>query len=106
MPWETSTRRFRLPPDWAEIRVRIFERDKYRCQWIVNEYPREICGKVATDVDHKQAGDCHDDANLQALCRPHHNIKSGREGRAIQLARQRKIKQQFARPQEKHPGLL
>ena len=106
MTWATSTRRFRLPPDWAEIRVRIFERDKYRCQWIVNKEPREICGVLATDIDHIERGDRHEDSNLQALCRGHHNHKSAVEGRQAQLARAREIKKQFARPQEKHPGLL
>ena len=106
MPWATSTRRFRLPPDWAEIRKQVQERDKYRCQVIVDEKTGEICGKCGEEVDHIEPGDDHRLENLRSICRPHHWSKSGREGRQAQLARARAIKQQFARPQEKHPGLL
>lgn len=106
MPWATSNRKDRLPPDWPEIRIRIFQRDKYRCQWRPFKGSTEICGQLATDVDHIERGDNHADSNLQALCAPHHRRKSSSEGRQAQLAAKRQITKRFARQPEKHPGRL
>ena len=105
MPWDTSDRKSRLPPDWPEIRIRIFQRDKYRCQWRVSP-SGEICGQLATDVDHIQRGDNHADSNLQALCGPHHRSKSSSEGAKAKHAMKRQIQKRFARPVEKHPGRI
>lgn len=64
-----------------------------------------ICGKTATDVDHIEPGDNHRDANLQALCKYHHGIKSGGEGGRASQQKKQEIRNRFRRV-EKHPGLL
>lgn len=65
--WANSTRRDRLPRDWARTRARILHRDP-NCQ---------ACGlNAAVDVDHIQSGDNHDDTNLQGLCRHCHQTKT------------------------------
>lgn len=75
--WEGSTRRLRLPDDWAERRHYVMVRDGYRCQVPM---PNGICGWKATDVDHIERGDNHDPTNLRAICQYHHRIKSSSEG--------------------------
>lgn len=70
--WATSTRRSRLPKDWAKIRRRVLARDGHRCQW-------SGCMAEAAEVDHVVRGDDHSLANLQALCRPHHQEKTQSE---------------------------
>lgn len=78
--WEGSTRRQRLPGNWELIKRRIKRRDGYRCTWVDEDGQR--CTALATDVDHIVRGDDHSDANLRALCGPHHASKSGQEGNA------------------------
>jgi 5-methylcytosine-specific restriction endonuclease McrA len=74
-PWAGSTRRQRLPKNWARIRKRILRRDPV-CS---------ICGESpSTEIDHLRPGDDHGDSNLQGLCSPCHASKSGREGREAQ----------------------
>ena len=76
--WRGSTRKARLPRDWSTRRRAVLARDGGVCQW-----PRAdggVCGAPATDVDHVQPGDDHSLANLRALCRWHHQRKSGSEG--------------------------
>ncbi len=92
--WDGSTRRVRLPADWAtRIRPAVLRRDNYRCQLA---YP-ELCVGVAGEVDHKRAGDDHRLVNLQAACGPCHRRKSALEGAA---ARPR-----LYRPEGTHPAL-
>ncbi|GAA1160836.1 5-methylcytosine-specific restriction protein A [Kitasatospora gansuensis] len=93
MTWSTSNRRSRLPKDWPAIRARILTRDRHRCY---------RCGRPATEVDHKQRGDDHSDANLGAICTPCHRTKSSREGG--QATRWRRPPRR-RRPDERHPGL-
>ena len=65
------------------LRHQILERDQHSCQWIDDA---GICGARAGDVDHiipRAAGGTDDPANLQALCRRHHRIKTGRDARAL-----------------------
>jgi 5-methylcytosine-specific restriction endonuclease McrA len=97
--WYGSTRRVRLPKDWPLIRARILARDGHACTW---DDSGRRCGAPATDVDHIVPNDDHSDANLRALCRAHHQIKSSAEGgRAAQARRPKRT-----RPREAHPGLL
>lgn len=92
--WESSTRRSRLPADWASrIRPAVLRRDGFRCQL---RYA-DLCLGVASDVDHRRAGDDHSLENLQAACAPCHRRKSALEGAA---ARPRMF-----RPAETHPAL-
>lgn len=77
--WEGSTRRNRLPRDWAKRRLKVLARDGGRCQ--LREKPGEpICGARGNEVDHIQRGDDHSLENLRVLCRMHHAVKSAREG--------------------------
>lgn len=72
----------------------VLARDSHRCQL---RY-RDRCIRRATQVDHKQRGDDHRMANLQAACGPCHAHKSAMEGAA---ARPRE-----RRPRERHPGIM
>lgn len=103
MAWETSTRRDTLPPDWPALRRLVLARDSYRCRWI--EHNRR-CPVTATDVDHiDRLGGDHP-SNLRALCGPHHQRKSSREGGVAAGAARRARKAARKRPPEPHPGLI
>lgn len=98
MAWQGSTRRSRLPADWARIRRRIIRRDKV-CVWAMSDGTQ--CGATGTDVDHITPGDDHRDDNLQLLCTWHHRRKSAQEGgTAAGLTRVR-----TGRPKPAHPAL-
>ena len=92
-----------LPKSWPRIRARILKRDGHICQWPV--VTGGICGEPANQVDHKvnaaSGVDDHSAANLWALCKWHHEQKTGREASAVAHARPPR-----ARPAEAHPGLL
>lgn len=64
-----------LSKRWKKLRLRILNERPY-CQ-------HEDCQAPATDVDHRRriedGGDPWDEANLQALCHPHHSVKTARE---------------------------
>lgn len=96
--WQGSTRRTRLPADWPTRRQRILQRDGWRCT-TTDPTTGERCTQPATDVDHRQAGDDHSDANLHALCAKHHRAKSSSEGT------QARWRWRDQRPTTKHPGL-
>ncbi|MEV5319179.1 HNH endonuclease [Streptomyces sp. NPDC052687] len=99
MVWEGSTRRSRLPKNWALIRRRVLRRDKGVCQARFSD--GRLCGAVATDVDHIVPGDDHSMANLRALCGWCHARKSAQEGgQAAALTRVR-----MDRPKPPHPAL-
>lgn len=86
MPWESSTRRFRLPPDWQKTRAQVLARDHGLCQ-TTTVYDRP-CLAHATEVDHVHPGDDHSLSNLRAICAYHHALKSSSEGgTASQAAR-------------------
>ena len=60
---------------WAATRRAVFDRDKHRCR---------ACGKAGRlECDHvvpvNRGGDPWDLANLQALCRSHHILKTRSE---------------------------
>lgn len=97
MPWEGSTRRATLPPNWASIRRAVLTRDGHACTW-TDEGRR--CGAAANQVDHIDRPDDHTLANLRALCRWHHDRRSSAQGNA---ARRRPTNR---RPKDPHPGLL
>lgn len=103
MSWTNSTRRDRLPPDWESIRRRILRRDGRMCQWVLTD--GTMCLDSATEVDHKQRGDDHRDANLQALCPMHHARKSAGEGGEAKASHMQKMDKRFRRSEE-HPGAL
>ena len=88
--WTGSTRRSRLPADWAQRRAAVLTRDPI-C--------RHCHQAPATEADHIKAGDDHRLTNLQGLCLPCHLIKSSAEGHAARYAHPRR------RPTEPHPGL-
>lgn len=99
--WKGSDRRRRLPKYWPQLRKRVLERDKYRCQHI-REDTGEICGAAANQVDHiinDKRGGRDSLSNLQSLCEWHHAQKSSREGGKANAKKAR-------RSHEKHPGLL
>lgn len=89
MPWSTSDRASRLPDDWPRRRARILKRDGRTCY---------ICQGPATQVDHVQRGDNHDDGNLAAICVPCHKTKTQAEALAAKPSRRRAT--------TPHPGLI
>ena len=94
--WRNSTRRAQLPPDWKARRLRVLDRDGWRCQH--RDHPDgPICAAPATDVDHIQRGNNHNEANLQSLCTPHHRTKTAQEGVTARPTRKR--------PAQPHHGL-
>jgi len=67
---------------WAELRVRVFRRDNYTCQW-------PGCGLVTRSpaADHRipHRGDralFFADGNVWTLCKPHHDGAKQRQERA------------------------
>ena len=99
MAWEGSDRRDRLPADWSTRRVRVLRRDGYRCQ--AKDSIGVKCEAPANQCDHIVAGDNHDEDNLQALCRWHHDRKSSAEGAAARRPRPTQ-----RRAPEAHPGMV
>ncbi|GAA4685629.1 hypothetical protein GCM10023215_21070 [Pseudonocardia yuanmonensis] len=91
-----SDRKARLPANWPAIRRRILTRDRHRCQ-----LGYDGCLRKATQVDHKQAGDDHSDANLQGACEDCHAKKSAAEG----VDARGRITSLRRRPATQHPGL-
>lgn len=98
--WAGSTRSKRLPPNWSELRAKVFSIASFRCQATMRDGTR--CTDQGTDVDHIEPGDNHDLSNLQLLCRWHHNKKSSAEGNKSPT--RKRVSER--RPQERHPGLL
>lgn len=95
--WATSTRRSRLPADWAARRVVVLVRDHYLCQ---------RCARPATDVDHIVEGDDHSYANLQSLCGRCHRAKTTAHATAAAAHARRARGLVRQRPLEAHPGLV
>lgn len=98
MAWEGSNRRQRLPANWKKIRQQVFRRDEYQCTWIEDD---ERCMGPAEECDHIRPGDDHRLSNLRSLCKPHHGLKSAREGAAARPKLAPRI-----RPNERHPGAI
>lgn len=77
-PWESSTRRARLPGNWNTLRAAALRRDRHRCR---------TCGAPATEVDHIARGDDHRLTNLQSLCSPCHQAKTTAEATEARTTR-------------------
>lgn len=101
MPYgKTSARTTPLPPNWqSQIRPRILARDNRACTWLTNGVR---CNQPATDVDHIGDPADHSDANLRALCSPHHRRRSASQGGTAAAAK----RLPRTRPTEAHPGLI
>jgi 5-methylcytosine-specific restriction protein A len=95
--WEGSTRKSRLPADWAKRRRAVQQRAGGRCEAKSRSGAR--CWRRGTDCDHVTAGDNHELSNLQWLCGKHHGAKSSAEGVAA------RVRPPAKRPAEEHPGL-
>ena len=82
MPWSSSNRKRRFNKGWAKVRLKVLERDGYRCQWPVtdaNGFYVGRCGRPANEVDHINQNMVHDDDRLSvlwALCHEHHMVKT------------------------------
>ena len=89
--WDTSTRRSRLPADWARRRTLVLRRDPH-CR-----IAGPGCTGRSTEADHVIPGDNHDLSNLQGLCAPCHKAKTLAERPTTPSRR---------RPAPQHPGVL
>jgi len=78
--WQNSDRKDTLPPDWDKIRLRILERDGWRCVWKLPSGAR--CSNPATDVDHMGKPWDHRPERLRSLCSPHHDKRTSIQGNA------------------------
>jgi hypothetical protein len=97
MTWEGSDRRERLPDNWQAVRLRILERDQWRCTIIKRDGSR--CWDRATDVHHRGDSTDHRPDQLTSVCGWHHARLTAAEGNA---ARKRPTNK---RTPERHPGL-
>lgn len=99
MTWTSSNRAQRLPADWKQRRAKVKARAHNKCQ-ATHHHPQ--CDGKATDIDHINAGDNHELANLQALSTACHKAKTNAENKARRQlnARQRR------RATEPHPGRI
>lgn len=97
MAWDGSTRKATLPPHWSRLRRLVLARDGGRCRWVEDGV---VCNAPANQVDHVGDPHNHDPANLRALCKWHHDRRSGRQGAAARRT------PPLNRPRERHPGLL
>lgn len=93
--WEGSSRKDRLPANWLQLRQEVFAKKGRRC-YIVEDGHR--CTSMATEVDHRIAGDDHSLENLEPICSAHHRSKSSSEG---WQAMNRKKKQARERAEKK-----
>jgi len=98
MAWATSTRRSRLPANWATLRRTVAHRAHGQCQWTTNH---TRCHLPGTDCDHIIANDDHTLSNLQWLCHDHHRLKTNSES----AAGRRRTAAVGNHPRERHPGL-
>lgn len=97
LTWYSSDRRNGLPKNWPALRKRILQRDNHRCQ-----IRGPSCLGTATDVDHVQRGNNHDESNLQSACSPCHKKKTSDESNA----RRKQLREARYRRPERHPGAL
>lgn len=99
MPWDTSTRRTRLPRDWAKRRAKVKARAGGQCEWITDG---TRCQRPGNECDHIINNDDHSLTNLQWLCAPHHKVKTQAEAKQAS----RSIRAAGLRAVERHPGQL
>jgi 5-methylcytosine-specific restriction protein A len=102
--WDGSSRRARLPANWAALRGQVLERDGYQCTRLLPNGTR--CPNRATDVDHENPmTDDHSPERLHSLCSQDHREKSSREGGQAMGAIRKRMAAARWRPKEVHPGL-
>ncbi len=103
--WEGSTRKERLPADWAERRVEADRRNPRRiCHW---------CGRPGgSDLDHIVAGDDHSQGNLDWIHGRNSLDRQREQGFEPRDCHQEKTSSEAAaarprlhRPPEAHPAL-
>lgn len=102
MPWETSDRRDRLPPDWGQRVQRVKDRDGHRCTKILKSGKRCPRGRSTghqVEIDHKIPNDDHRLSNLRCLCVEHHKQKTAKE------AKNARFLPPTQKRREPHPGL-
>lgn len=105
MPWDSSNRHDRLPPNWPTLREAAIQACGRQCEWIVKHPNGNYrCPDEATEVDHKIAGDNHSPSNLRGLCSFHHAIKSSAEGHAAKRKKLQEVRSRFRRPADRHPA--
>lgn len=92
MAWDNSTRKARLPYDWAKRRAKVKARARGRCE-AKHHVPE--CNGVGNDCDHVVQGDDHSLTNLQWLSRPCHEAKTRVDNG---------IARRLTLPPETHPG--
>ena len=85
---EKRNRKERLPSNWNSLRARVLRRDDNKCQ---------LCGALASQVDHIIPNDDHTLSNLRSLCRSCHQVKSSSEGNAAKRLRDEDLKLTYLR---------
>ncbi|WP_311208738.1 MULTISPECIES: HNH endonuclease signature motif containing protein [unclassified Aeromicrobium] len=87
-----------LPRDWQKRRLRVFRRDRRRCQLAYDG----ICTGHATEVDHIDGNADHRLVNLRSVCSECHSERTKQQSADA-------IRAMHARarvPVPPHPGLL
>ncbi len=83
MAWAGSTRRARLPRDWAKRVAATKARACGRCEGISlrgeDRWHAEDCDGVGRECDHDRRGDDHSLSNLRWLHPACHSVKTQRE---------------------------
>lgn len=64
--------------EWDRIRPRILTRDRYLCQTCLRA-GRVTLGNIVDHIIPKAEGGSDDEANLEVICRAHHQEKTQRE---------------------------
>lgn len=85
-----------MPPGWAKIRAAVLKRDRGVCQaktW--------KCTGKAQEVDHRGDPNDHRLSQLQAVCKPCHQVIGGQRSAAKRKANNARR----LRPPEAHPSL-
>ncbi|MFF1919701.1 HNH endonuclease [Streptomyces sp. NPDC058221] len=100
--WSNSTRKQRLPRNWAALRRRVIRRDGGQCTARYSDGRR--CELPGVDVDHiipDSLGGSDDMDNLALICTWHHAQKSSSEGGTAAALKRKSIQ----RPTSTHPAL-
>lgn len=98
-PDPTSRRTIPRPWGWKRTAAAVKTRDGHQCTVTLANGAR--CPvTTGLEVDHLDDPDDHTLDNLATKCKAHHASKTGRQARAVQLARAA-----AAQPTRQHPGL-
>jgi hypothetical protein len=106
MPWSTSDRAIRLPPDWHARRARTYRAAQGRCQALQDGQRCNTFAPLHKRGDQPAGHADHinpalgEDGPLQWLCPPHHSRKSSHEGHQAMAAQRCKARH----PTEQHPA--